>query len=193
MKNTRKMSTKTLVLGAILTALVVVLQVMSQYVKFGPFSITLALTPIIIGAATCGPAISSWLGFVMGVVVLLQPDTQSFYAVSVPFTILTVLVKGTACGFVSGLIFVLLEKTNKHLATWFSALICPIVNTGIFVLGCFLFFMPTIQQWAGAGSAIEYLFIGMIGANFLVEMGVNILLSPIVIRILSAVQKIRKA
>ena len=51
---TREQITK-LVLTGILAAIVVVLQYFSSYIKFGPFSITLALVPIIVGAAICGP------------------------------------------------------------------------------------------------------------------------------------------
>ena len=39
---------------AIFTAIIVVLQVLCTFVRFGPFSITLALAPIIIGTAIYG-------------------------------------------------------------------------------------------------------------------------------------------
>ena len=50
--NRKKMSTQTLVLGAVMTALVALLQYMGAFIKLGPFSITLVLIPIVIGAAT---------------------------------------------------------------------------------------------------------------------------------------------
>ncbi len=193
MKNTRKMSTETLVLGAILTALVVVLQCMGQFIRFGMFSISLVLIPIVIGAATCGPKISTWLGFVFGIVVLLT-DAGAFLAVDVFGTIVTVLVKGALCGLVAGLVYKALEKVNRYVAVVAAAIVCPIVNTGIFLLGCVLFFYETVQGWGAAlgfANAAEYMFLGLVGANFLVEMGVNIVLSPIVVRLLAAVQKIK--
>ena len=49
-KQRQKTSTETLVLGAILTALVVVLQMMGSFIRFGMFSISLVLVPIVIGA-----------------------------------------------------------------------------------------------------------------------------------------------
>ena len=195
MKNTRKMSTETLVLGAILTALVVVLQCMGQFIRFGMFSISLVLIPIVIGAATCGPKISTWLGFVFGIVVLLT-DAGAFLAVDVFGTVLTVLVKGTLCGLVAGLVYKALEKVNRYVAVVAAAIVCPIVNTGIFLLGCVLFFYETVAGWGAAlgfANAADYMFLGLVGVNFLVEMGVNIVLSPIVVRLLTAVQKIRKA
>ena len=56
---------------ALMTAIIVVLQVVASFVKFGPFSITLALAPIIIGAALYGAGAGAWLGAVFGVVVLI--------------------------------------------------------------------------------------------------------------------------
>ena len=40
---------------SIFTAVIVVLTVLCTFVRFGPFSITLALAPIVIGAALYGP------------------------------------------------------------------------------------------------------------------------------------------
>ena len=187
----RGMSTKTMVLGAILTALVIVLQLMGSFIHLGPFSISLVLLPIVIGAAMCGPLVSTWLGFVFSVVVLIM-DAAAFLAVSVFGTVLTVLLKGTAAGLVAGLVYKLLEKKNRYLAVVAAAIVCPIVNTGIFTLGCFAFFMETIRSWGvaeGIDSAVKYLFIVMIGANFLVEFGTNILLSPAIVRLLNIRKK----
>ena len=69
----RKQKTETLVLGAVFTALVVVLQLLGSFIHLGPFSISLVLFPIVIGAATCGWKMGGWLGFVFGVAVLLMP------------------------------------------------------------------------------------------------------------------------
>ena len=91
MKNTRKMSTETMVFGAILTALVIVLQYVSMAIRFGTFSITLSLTPIVIGALTCGVGMGAWLGFVFGVTVLFTGDAASFWAVAPFATFVTVL------------------------------------------------------------------------------------------------------
>ena len=90
MAKTQKMALQTLALGAMLTALVIVLQLLGSFIRFGVFSISLVLIPIVVGAAMCGPAISAWLGLVFGIAVLLSGDAAAFLAVSVPGTILTV-------------------------------------------------------------------------------------------------------
>ncbi|MBQ2666997.1 MAG: ECF transporter S component [Clostridia bacterium] len=189
--NKRLMATRALALGAILTALVVVLQCMGQFIRFGMFSISLVLIPIVIGAATCGPKVSTWLGFVFGVVVLLT-DAGAFLAVSVFGTVVTVLVKGAACGLAAGLVYKLLENKNRWLAVMASAIVCPIVNTGIFLIGCVLFFFEIVEGWGlalGFENAAAYMFLGLAGGNFLFEMAANLLLSPIVVRLLQIVKK----
>ena len=77
----------------ILTAVPIVLQMLGSFIKFGPFSISLTLVPIVVGAALFGPLAGAWLGFVFSMVVLFT-DAQAFLAVSVPGTVLTVLLKG---------------------------------------------------------------------------------------------------
>lgn len=187
----QRMTTGTLVLGAILTALVVILQCMGQFIRLGMFSISLVLIPIVIGAATCGPKISTWLGFVFGVVVLMT-DAAAFLAISVPGTIVTVLVKGMACGLIAGLVYKAFEKKCTYLAAIVAAIVCPIVNTGVFLLGCVLFFFDAIQQWGvglGYTNVLAYMILGLVGGNFLFEMATNIILSPAIARILRAVKK----
>ena len=97
------MSTRTMVTGALLTALVIILQFVGASIKLGPFSVSLVLIPIAIGAITCGKGIGTWLGFVFGMAVLLSGDAAPFLVVNTAGTIVTVLLKGMASGFVAGL------------------------------------------------------------------------------------------
>lgn len=185
---TQKMSTQNLVLCAIMTALVIILQFMGAFIKFGTFSISLVLVPIVIGAAICGVGAGAWLGLVFGIVVLLSGDAAAFLAVNVPGTIITVLVKGIACGLLAGLTYKLLEKRSKFLAVIAAACVCPLANTGVFLLGCFVFFMDTVTLWAETaglgGDVARYMIFGLVGANFLFELLFNIVLSPVIVRLL---------
>ena len=189
MRNDKRkgISTKDLALGAILTALVIVLQLVGQFIKFGPASISLVLIPIVIGAAVCGPKISTWLGLVFGVVVLFT-DGMAFIAIHTIGTIVTVLLKGALCGLIAGIVYKLFEKKNVYLAVVFSAIACPIVNTGVFLLGCYLFFFNTIKEWglnAGFTNVGEYMILGLVGINFLIELAVNVVLSPIIVKLIN--------
>ena len=187
--NQKLMSTKTLVSAAILTALVVVLQFMGQFIRLGPFMISLVLIPIVIGAAIGGTKIGGWLGFVFGVVVLISGDAAAFLAVDAFGTVVTVLLKGTLCGVASGLVYQLVEKKNRYLAVILAAIVCPVVNTGVFLLGCVVFFMDTVTLWANGGNVVAYMFLGLVGGNFLVELGFNLVLSPAIVRIIDIAEK----
>ena len=185
-------SIKKLTLGAVFTALVVILQLLGSFIRFGPFSISLVLVPIVLGAALCNSAIGGWLGLVFGTTVLLSGDASAFLAVNPIGTVITVLVKGALCGFAAGVFYSLLKGKNKYLAVLMAAIVCPVVNTGIFLIGCRLFFMQTITEWGlalGFSNVGEYMFIGLAGGNFLFELGANMLLTPAILRVLNIFEK----
>ena len=192
MANTNKNGksfTKNLTMVAILTAITVVLQIVALVSRpFLPFSITLSLFPIVIGAALCGPVTSSWLGFAFGVTVLLSGDAAAFLTVNIPGTIITVLAKGT----LAGLVYKLASKVNGYFGVFCSAIVAPIVNTGVFLLGCKLFFMDTITSWAeaaGSPNVGSYIILSFVGINFLIELGVNMVCSPIILRLINIRKK----
>ncbi|MGN1090732.1 MAG: ECF transporter S component [Huintestinicola sp.] len=183
--------TKTLVGVGILTAVVIVLQALAIAIRFGPFSITLVLVPIVVGAALYGYKAGAWLGFVFGVVVLFT-DAGAFLAISVPGTVITCVLKGALAGVAAGVVYKLLEKKNQWAAVIGAAVVAPVVNTGVFLLGCVVFFLSTITEWAhGAGfeSVGAYMIIGFVGVNFVVELAVNLALSTAIVRILNVIQK----
>ncbi|MBQ5312150.1 MAG: ECF transporter S component [Oscillospiraceae bacterium] len=181
----KKMNARTIAGIGILTAMVIVLQVISSNIKFGPFSITLALMPIVVGAAIYGWKAGAWLGFVFGCITLF--DAGAFMAVNAPGTVITCLGKGALAGLVSGLVYAAISKKSQMAAIIAAAVACPVVNTGIFVLGCFAFFMGTISEWAAGQNALIFIFTALIGVNFFVELGVNLVLSSVIERILNIV------
>ncbi len=189
----RKKQTKSLVLGAVMTALVIILQLIGTVTTFfGPFSTAVALIPIVIGAAMCGTAVGAWLGFVFGVVVLASGGAALFLAFDIPGTIITVLLKGTACGLAAGLIYKLLEKVNSFLAVLLAAIVCPVVNTSVFLLGCFVFFMDSadaIASQLGLTVSGMALFWALAMGNFFLEIATNVVLSPVIVRVLKIEKK----
>ena len=174
------------------TAIVAVLQMLGGGIHFAMFSITLVLVPIVVGAAVYGWQAGAWLGLVFGVTVLLTGDAAAFMAIDPLATIAVVLVKGILCGLVSGLLYTVLARRNSLLAAFGAAIACPLVNTGIFLLGCKFFFYETVSQWAaqyGYANATAYMFLGLAGINFLIELGVNLLLAPVITRLISYANK----
>lgn len=184
--------TRKLVGIGLLTAIVVVLQFIALGMRFGMFSITFVLIPIVVGAALYGWTTGAWLGFVFGVVVLLTGDAAAFLTVDVFGTIITVLLKGTLAGTAAGLIYQFLHRTNETLAVIAAAVATPIVNTGIFLLGCCVFFMDTVSEWA-AGFGYEnvgaYMILGLVGINFIIEFAINLVLNPVIVRIIKIGKK----
>lgn len=200
MEETKKTSrwnankTMTVVMMGLLTAIVVVLQLVASQIKFGPFSITLCLAPIIIGAALFGWKSGVWLGFVFGLVVLLTGDASAFMAVNIPGTIITVLLKGSVAGLVGGLVYSLVSKKaeNKIVPVIAAGIATPLANTGVFIIGCYVFFYKTLTEWGeafGYENATSYIIFGMTGLNFLVELGVNLVLGSAIVFLIDLVRK----
>ena len=157
------------------------------------FSVSLVLIPIVIGAASCGKKVAAWLGFVFGITVLLSGDAGAFLAINVPGTIITVLAKGALAGLAVDLLYSLLQKINRYMAILVSAVICPVVNTGVFLIGCKLFFWDTIETWS-AGSeygsnVIKYVIFLLIGGNFIFELLINVIMSPTITKLIDVGQK----
>lgn len=187
MNKSNHFNTKRLVGVSLFTALVVILQLLGSFIRFGPFSISLVAMPIVVGAAVYGVAAGAWLGLVFGLTVLLSGDAAAFLAVSVGGTIFTVIAKGVLCGVAAGLVYKLLDSVQNTLAAIAAAVACPVVNTGVFLLGCLLFFMPTISGWAAAmgfENVGKYMIFGLVGGNFLVELITNVLLCPVILRLI---------
>ena len=90
-----KTNTKKIVGTGLFTAIVVVLQLVASAIKFGPFSITLVLAPIIIGAAMYGIGAGAWLGLAFGVTVLISGDAAAFLTINPAGTVITVDRKST--------------------------------------------------------------------------------------------------
>lgn len=188
------MSTKKLTGTGILAALVVVLTLLGNVIKIGPFAVTLSLAPIIIGAAVFGTGSGAFLGLVFGLTVLFAGITgmdggatmlllnQNAFA-----TILICILKGVAAGFVAGVIYKAVSKKNPKLAVVLAGIFCPITNTGIFILLMMAFFMSTLESWANGQAVIDYVILGMTGINFLIELAINMVLASSITYVIKSV------
>lgn len=196
MKNSK--TTKLVELG-IFVALVLVIQLLGGAVKVGPISISLVLIPIAVGGILLGPLCGAVLGLTFGVATVIggltgaDPFTATLLnsgAWGAVFTTLLCLVKGTMAGFVSALIYKLLAPKSKVAAVLLAAVAAPVVNTGLFILGTLTVLNSLItQNFVGSGSNIIYfVFIGCAGVNFLIELAVNVIFTPAIRRILTAVR-----
>ncbi len=184
--NKKSVETRVLTGVAIFTAIVIVLQLLGAFIRFGPFSISLVMIPIVVGAALYGPAAGAWLGLAFGVVVLISGDAGAFLAVNPLGTIVTVVTKGVLAGWISGLIYKALSKREIG-AVLAASIAAPVVNTGTFLVGCFIFFMPTITEWAAAAGAKNvgtFMIVGLVGINFIIELVLNLVLSSTITQLI---------
>ena len=192
---TNSQRVKKLVGLATLTALVVGLQFLSNYVSFGSISITLALIPIAMGAILYGPLAGLFLGAVMGAIVIAAPSTQAFFMpVNPAATIILCLLKTAIAGLVSGLLFKLFAfiakkqndvKKKKILfaaGVIVAALVVPVINTGLFILGASIFFMDLYGKFITIIDAV-------ITTNFLVEFLVSAILSPALVTLIKVLTR----
>lgn len=190
MKNSNTMHAKILRITqvAFLAALVAVLQILAYTIKFGPFNMSFVLVPVVIGGVLLGPKVGALLGGVFGAVVSIACitglDAGGFLVFTAnPFMcILLCMLKGIAAGFVSALVYKVLAGKLKSnmLSIALSTVLCPVVNTGLFCIGMALFFYDTLVSWAGGTGVLYYMFTGLIGINFVIELLLNIILCPII-------------
>ncbi len=192
---------------ALLTALVLVLQLTGVGVKLpipGTTNISLVLIPIALGAMLLGPAAGAFLGFLFGAVVYITGGVMhmdfftGFLFDNHPvITAGICILKSTLAGFAAGWLYRWIAPKNSLLAVFLAAAVVPLINTGIFVLGC-LCILGTIEAlMAAAGiagqTAVYFIFIGCAGINFLLELAINLILSPALYRIIHIVtRRIRK-
>jgi len=191
MKTVKTLGTRKLVLLALLTAIVIMLQVLSSIIPVYPFRLNLVLIPIVIGAALVAPLAGCWLGLVFGFVVLISsPDVIPFMTFNPLATIGVVLVRGALAGLAAGFTYKALAKKGKTIAVFTAAAVCAITNTGIFIVGTYVFFLPVLAGWgvAGAADIASFIFIGMIGFNFFFELIVNLIFSPTIVWLLQLSQ-----
>jgi hypothetical protein len=162
---------------AMLTALVVVLQLVIAPIIGAATGLSpaLVLIPIVLGVASCGIGAGAWLGAVFSLIVVFDPTTVPFLDHNLILTILLVFAKGMGAGIVAGALFKLVSKFNKYVGVIVAAISAPIVNTGIFVIGCLLFF----RELTGVG--IYSLFITV---NFGLEIAINAVLVPVIYHLL---------
>lgn len=184
---------------ALLMAMVVVLQFISAAIPpVSGFTISLVLIPIVLGAAMYGPKAGALLGATFGTIVFINcvngsdVGGQMVFQANPVLCFLVVMGKGILAGFASGAVYRLLRsKFSGYIAMMGAAIVCPVVNTGTFILCMLTLFNEVITAWAGSVGAdmITYIFAFLLLLNFVPELIINLVFSPFGERILHTVRK----
>ena len=180
----------------LLMALVVVMQIISASIPpVGGFTISLVLIPIVLGGAVYGPSAGALLGATFGVIVFINCVTGAdvggamVLQANPVLCFLVVMGKGILAGLASGWVYQLLKNKNTYLAMLCAAIVCPVVNTGVFVACMLTFFKDVLSAWAAGGDLLTYILTGLVVANFLPELLINVVFSPAGQRIAHVVKK----
>ena len=170
-----------LVLLASFIAISIVLQVFATYIRIGEYSPALALVPIAISAILLGPVAGGITGGFWGLYILIFDSTCAvFFNYSWIGTVVVVLGKGFLAGFGTGWMNKWLKRYNIYLGMCVAAIVTPLINSLVFRLGEITIFYPLIKSWGKTGIGTM---IGLFSISFLLEMGISIVLSPVVCRI----------
>lgn len=181
---------------ALLIGLIVVLQLLSGMIPpVGGFTISLVLIPIVLGGALFGAKTGALLGGVFGIIVMIGCITGTDVGGAMVFQanpilcFLVVMCKGILAGLLSGWIYGLIRGKNAYIAMLAAAIVCPTVNTGVFVVCMLTFFKDVLAAWAGGGDILAYVLTGLVLANYIPELLINVIFSPAGQRILHSIQK----
>ena len=182
---------------ALLTAVIMVLHFSGVAIPAFGTKISLVLIPIALGAMLLGPVAGAILGFIYGMTVFISlgvmhmdPFTGFLFDNTPVMAALICTVKTTAAGLVGGIVYRILSKKNILLAVFVTAALVPTVNTGIFVLGCFLIYSTISEFAAGAGySAVYFILIICAGLNYVLELAINLIFSPALERLVRLLSK----
>ena len=199
--NNRVSGTKTKELTgvAILAAIIVVLQLFATFFSsFLPFArLTFTLVPIVIGGALYGIKAGALLGGVFGAIVLgsmiggTGGEFGTLIINKMPLAACGVtLARCILAGFIPALVFKLFSKKDAVVGAFVAALLCPVVNTGIYFLGVVFVFMDMFFEANNiAGGNIYWLLLTSIAVNFTIEFIINTILSPVIITVIKVRRK----
>ena len=200
MSNIQSKTLRLVQLG-LLSGLIILLQTVFIIPLPGSLTLSLVLVPIVVGAVLYGPGAGALLGGVFGTVVSIMAIqgqlgllTNMMVAYNPFLTVLVCMLKGVAAGLVAGFIAKWFQK-RRFVGILLAAASAPLVNTGIFLAGMLTVFKGVMLDFAdqinmGGTSALYFAIVVLVGVNFIVEFGANLVLSPAIASIVNAVKKI---
>ena len=178
-----------LVMLSLLMAMVIILQLIGCIPQISANKLSFVLVPIVLGGAMLGIGAGAWLGFLFGVIVYLGGlfglDSATAFLISLqPLgTLVICLGKGVLAGLGAGCIYRLISRKNAIAGVVAAAAAAPIINTGLYCVFMMTMFKDTLIKSyglsanAGFFAGLWFIFL-LVLVNFLVELGINLVLCP---------------
>ena len=187
-------NTKTIVITGLLLALEIIFQVIGNYLTIGVANINLSLVPVVIAGIVGGPISAAILGFFNGIMAILAPQTITFFMPMSPVgTVVVCLLKCTVAGVVSSLVYHWLKNlVNAHVATPIAAMLVPVINTGLFIAGSFIFFREWLFDGRDALGAWTFVILAVVGWNFVIEFSSTLVLATATNEILLSREAVKR-
>jgi len=182
---------------ALLSAIIVILQVVATFVRPGLIPVNLVLPAIVIGAAMYGAKAGAILGLCFGAVVLSSgitgtaPMSTMMWGASPLLMTIVTLGRGAAQGYAAGAAYTAFAKKSTYAGVLAAAIVAPVVNTGIFLAALIFLFRGTLVHFAGDTEVLYFAFVVMTGTNFLFELVVNVVLVSAIDRIIRVLGRTR--
>lgn len=197
--NSKFFSARNVALLGILIALVIVFQLFASAIPMFGVTLNFSLIPIALAGILLGTLGGAIVGFSCGLVVFItmavlgqEPSTAFFFQVR-PFVLTAMCIgKTTAAGAVCGLVFKLLKKYGLHLAVSVSSVVIPIINTGIYMLGIVIMkdaAAEFMQLGSSSASTVFAVVFGLIWLNFVLEIAINCIFTPLLYRVIKVIDK----
>ncbi len=196
-KNQNRTKTLALVQVALLAAIVVVLQVFFSAIKIGAVTLNFVLVPIVIAGVFISPMAGFIVGAFAGLTTFIQVFTSGdiFYVFlmtnNAVATAFICILKTALAGLLAGFVYKSISSVGRqsraknYISSIMAAILCPVVNTGLFVLGMLLFFGDALSIDSTFGpmvgdNLISFVLVILVGINFFFELALNVIICPLI-------------
>ena len=175
-----------------LIALFTALTVVFGLIKIPIMGVTVKmdLPVVILGAVILGPFAGAWLTVIPTLITFITGEAALFMTYSPFGTLLTLFLKGILAGLAAGFVYKALCKKHPIGAVTCAAVAAPVVNSGVFLLGCYVFIWDQLVGLAEQNHiSILTLIFGLVLMNFVIELVMNVVLCPTIFRVLQSATK----
>ncbi len=192
------LTAKNIAYFAVLLALVVVLQLFASAVPMFGVTLNFSLIPIVLAGIFFGAIGGGFMGLVSGLITFItaavmgrEPSTAFLFQVNPVVLTIICIGKTTVAGIVAGLLYRPIAKKNSVVAAYTSSLLMPVINTGIYMLGMVIMKddVASFLEVEATANVVFAAVFGLIWLNFVLEIAVSIVFSPVVHRVVLVVEK----